>query len=108
MTRVEREKLVMPALPELAVQIIDQAREHGRVPMGSIIKLTGMSRNTLKEHFRHLVAQGYLVKHGSGKGTWYVLPENSLNLGVALAIDGFWHTCTNLSAPNRVDFIARE
>jgi Fic family protein len=74
MTRVEREKLVMPALPELAVQIIDQAREHGRVTMGSIIKLTGMSRNTLKEHFRHLVAQGYLVKHGSGKGTWYVLP----------------------------------
>jgi Fic family protein len=74
MTRVDREKLVMPALPELAVQIIDQARQHGRVTMGSIIKLTGGSRNTLKEHFRHLVAQGYLAKHGSGKGTWYVLP----------------------------------
>ena len=72
-TKVEREKSVMAALPELAVQIIDHARQHGRVTMGDIIKLTGASRNTLKEHFRHLLEQGHLEKHGAGKGTWYVL-----------------------------------
>ncbi len=72
-TKVEREKSVMAALPELAVQIIDHARQHGRVTMGDIIKLTGASRNTLKEHFRHLLEQGHLEKHGVGKGTWYVL-----------------------------------
>jgi Fic family protein len=74
MIRVEREKILFSALPELPVQIIDQARQHGRVTMGGAIKLTGASRNTLKDHFRHLVEQGYLVKHGAGKGTWYTLP----------------------------------
>jgi Fic family protein len=72
-TKMELEKTIMAALPELAVQIIDHARQHGRVTMGNIVKVTGASRNTLKEHFRHLLAQGHLEKHGVGKGTWYVL-----------------------------------
>jgi Fic family protein len=71
--KVEREKIVMAALPELAVQIVDHARQHGRVTMGDMIKVTGASRNTLKDHFRHLLEQGHLVKYGAGKGTWYVL-----------------------------------
>jgi predicted HTH transcriptional regulator len=72
--KVEREKIVMAALPELAVQIVDHARQHGRVTMGDMIKVTGASRNTLKEHFRRLLAQGHLGQYGKGKGTWYVLP----------------------------------
>ncbi len=72
--KVEREKIVMAALPELAVQIVDHARQHGRVTMGDMIKVTGASRNTLKDHFRHLLEQGHLVKYGAGKGTWYGLP----------------------------------
>ena len=72
-TKVEKEKLVMSALPELAVQIIDHARQHGRVTMGDMIRATGTSRNTLKEHFKRLVTQGHLTKHGTGKGTWYAL-----------------------------------
>lgn len=73
-SKVEREKLVLAALPDLAVQIVDYARQHGRVSMGDVIKTTGASRNTLKEHFRRLVGQGHLAQHGSGKGTWYALP----------------------------------
>jgi Fic family protein len=72
--KVNREKLVIAALPELAVRIVDQARNHGRVTIGDIIRLTGASRNTLKEHFRRLVRQGHLVRHGAGKGSWYSLP----------------------------------
>ncbi|MDH4120536.1 MAG: DUF977 family protein [Deltaproteobacteria bacterium] len=72
--KVEREKLVIAALPELAAQIIDQARNHGRVTIGNMVRVTGASRNTLKEHFRRLVEQGYLEQHGTGKGTWYALP----------------------------------
>ncbi len=72
--KVEREKLVLVSLPELAVQIIDHAREHGRVTIGDMIRITGASRNTLKEHFRRLQEQGYLVRHGAGKGSWYALP----------------------------------
>jgi len=72
--KVEREKLVIAALPELAVQILDNARNHGRVTMGDMIRLTGVSRNTLKEHFRKLVENGHIVRHGNGKGSWYALP----------------------------------
>lgn len=72
--KMEREKLVMAALPELAVRILEQARSAGRVTIGDMIRLTGASRNTLKEHFRRLVEQGHLMQHGTGKGTWYALP----------------------------------
>ncbi len=71
--KVEREKIVMAALPELSLQIVDFAREHGRVTIGEIIKLTGASRNTLKQHFRALVERGTLNRHGSGRGVWYDL-----------------------------------
>lgn len=71
--KVEREKLVLAALPELAVQIIDYARQHGRVTMGDMIRVTGASRNTLKEHFRSLIEKRHIVRHGSGKGSWYAL-----------------------------------
>jgi Fic family protein len=72
--KIEREKIVIAALPELAVKIIDHARQHGRVTMGDMIRITGASRNTLKEHFRNLLKQGHLAQHGRGKGTWYALP----------------------------------
>jgi Fic family protein len=47
--KVERERLVLTALPELAVSILEYAREHGHVTMADMIRLTGASRNTLKE-----------------------------------------------------------
>ena len=72
--KVEREKLVIAALPELAVQILDHARNHGRVTIGDMIRLTGVSRNTLKEHFRKLAENGHIVRHGNGKDSWYALP----------------------------------
>jgi len=69
--KVEREKLVLAPLPELSLQIVEFAREHGRVTMGDIIRLTGASRNTLKQHFRALVERGHIKRHGSGRGSWY-------------------------------------
>ena len=64
---------MMAALPDLAVQIVDHARQHGRVTMGDMVRITSASRNTLKEHFRRLLEQGHLVRHGAGKGSWYGL-----------------------------------
>jgi Fic family protein len=69
--KVEREELVLATLPDLSLQIAEFAREHGRVTMGDAIKLTGVSRNTLKVHFRNLVKRGYLNQQGSGRGVWY-------------------------------------
>ena len=73
-TKIEREKLVLSSLPALSLRILDHAREHGRVSTGEMIKLTGASRNTLKEHFRQLVEKGHLAKRGGGRTTWYGLP----------------------------------
>lgn len=72
--KVDREKLVLASLPTLSVQIIEHLRSHGRVTIGEMIRLTATSRNTLKEHFRRLIEQGHIVRHGSGKGSWYTLP----------------------------------
>jgi Fic family protein len=69
--KVEREKIVLATLPELSLQIVEFSREHGRVTMGDVIKLTGASRNTLKIHFRNLVEENYLTQRGSGRGVWY-------------------------------------
>jgi len=69
--KIEREKLVLAALPELSLHIVEFAREHGRVTMGEAIRLTRGNRNTLKQHFRALVERGYLAQHGGGRGVWY-------------------------------------
>jgi Fic family protein len=69
--KVERERFVLATLPELSLQIVEFAREHGRVTIGDAIKLTGISRNTLKQHFRNLVERGHLNLQGSGRGVWY-------------------------------------
>jgi Fic family protein len=71
--KIERERLLRSNLPALSVRILDHAREHGRVSAGEMIRLTGASRNTLKEHFRQLVVKGYLTRHGGGRSTWYAL-----------------------------------
>ncbi len=73
-TKVERERLIVAALPALSLQIVDHVRQHGRATMGEVIRLTGASRNTLKEHFAQLVDKQHLARHGTGKGTWYALP----------------------------------
>ncbi len=71
--KVERERIILATLPELSLQIVEFSREHGRVTIGEAIKLTGVSRNTLKQHFRNLVERGHLNRQGSGRGVWYEL-----------------------------------
>jgi Fic family protein len=71
--KVEREKIVLAAMPELSLQIVEFAREHGRITMADAIKLTGSNRNTLKQHLRNLVALRKLDSYGQGRGVYYVL-----------------------------------
>jgi len=73
--KVEREKIVLATLPVLSLQIVEFAREHGRITMGDAIRLTGGNRNTLKQHFRGLVEQGHLAQRGAGRGAWYELVQ---------------------------------
>lgn len=71
--KVEKEKILHSALPELSAKIVEYAREHGRVTIGDMTKLTGVSRNTLKKHFSQLIEKRHLVLNGSGRGAWYSL-----------------------------------
>lgn len=64
---------MLAVLPELSLRIVEFAREHGRITMGDAIRLTAVSRNTLKLHFRSLVEQGHLNRQGRGRGAWYEL-----------------------------------
>lgn len=71
--KIHREKLVLAALPERSLQIMEFTQAHGRATMSDLIRLTGASRNTLKLHFRALVEKGHLKQHGQGRGVWYEL-----------------------------------
>lgn len=71
--KLEREKLVLAPLPDLSLKIVEHVRGHGRMTMGDAIRLTGTSRNTLKQHFRSLVERGLLRQRGAGRGAWYEL-----------------------------------
>jgi len=66
--KVERERLLLAKLPDLAIQILDHARDHGRVTIADAVAITGASRNTLKLHFKALREWGLLALHGQGRG----------------------------------------
>lgn len=71
--KIERERVFLGNLPELSVRILELCREHGRVTIGDIARVTGASRNTIKDHVSALTTGGHLVRHGAGRGTWYTL-----------------------------------
>ena len=69
--KIERERLVLGDLPEFSVQILELAREHGRITVAKAAKLTGANRNTIKDHLSALTDAQHLERHGKGRGTWY-------------------------------------
>jgi Fic family protein len=70
-SKVERERKILGELPELSLQIYELVKERGQVKVEEIIRATGAARGTIKDHLGLLTKNGYLVRHGKGKGTWY-------------------------------------
>lgn len=68
--KVQREKLMVPLSP-LDEQLLQLARQHGRLTLTNAMVLTKANRNTLKLHFRQLVKAGRLELRGSGRSSWY-------------------------------------
>jgi len=60
-------------LPALSARIMALFKEHKRLQMKQIIKLTNGRRATIKLRLSELLEAGYLVRHGQGRGTWYSL-----------------------------------
>ncbi len=71
--KIEREHMLLGKLPELSMRILELCREQGRITVGEISKITGVSRNTVKDHVAALTEKGLLARHGAGRGTWYAL-----------------------------------
>ena len=69
--KLERERVMLGDLPELSLQILRIARDHGRLTIRAAAAATGASRNTIKDHVRALTRDGHLTRHGAGRGTWY-------------------------------------
>ncbi len=71
--KLEREKIMQSYLPELSVQILELAKEHGRITTGDIVRYTQASRSTIKARVNELLEMKKLIRHGKGRSTWYSL-----------------------------------
>jgi Fic family protein len=68
--KVKNERL-MTSLSAIDEQLLQIARQHGRVTLTSALALTKANRNTLKLHLRQLVQAGHLKLMGRGRSSWY-------------------------------------
>jgi len=68
--KIEREKIAH-ALPDVSNQILNLAREHGRVTVSFVTNVLQVNRNTVKKHLQHLVRTEKLILHGKGRGSYY-------------------------------------
>ncbi len=71
--KIEREKFLLSQLPGLSIKILELTKSRGRITISNIVVLTNANRNTIKKHLENLVNTNQLLKHGTGKGTWYAL-----------------------------------
>jgi Fic family protein len=68
-----KEETLLAKLPNLSLEIIEVIKNRGPSSVSDIVGITQASRNTVKAHFRSLVAKGHLVQEGAGRGTRYRL-----------------------------------
>lgn len=66
-----KDELAATKMPRLSVQIIELIKSRGVTSLGEAAAVLGANRNTVKVHFRNLVADGYLEKEGVGRGIRY-------------------------------------
>lgn len=71
--KMGRERLLTSSIPALSAQILELARERGRIKTQDIEIVTGESRSTIKARLNDLVKSRELVRHGQGRSTWYSL-----------------------------------
>lgn len=71
--KVEYEKIVLSAMPELSLQIFEIVRQRGRITTQTAVQITTANRSTIKQHLQKLVLSGHLVQNGAGRGAWYSL-----------------------------------
>lgn len=71
--KVQRERYFLQAMPQLALDILEILKEHGRVTTGEVMLATQAKRATVKKRLNELVNTQLITQHGQGKGTFYTL-----------------------------------
>lgn len=71
--KLQRERLLAQWLPPLSLTILQLLREHERLTIAELERLTKANRNTLKVRLRELTQAEQIAKHGQGRATWYTL-----------------------------------
>jgi len=71
--KLQREHLLVQALPPLSVMILKLLREHERLTISELERLTGANKNTLKVRLRELTQSQHIAKHGQARATRYTL-----------------------------------
>ena len=71
--KIKQERILLGDLPKLSIEILDIAKQHGRVTVNEVVNATGANRSTIKDHIKSLYENGFIERHGAGRGTWYSL-----------------------------------
>ncbi|MGD0280894.1 MAG: Fic family protein [Dissulfurispiraceae bacterium] len=70
--KIERGKGLLD-LPALSRQLLELAKFQGHLTLSMATKSIVANERTIRDHIRRLVKDGYLVKHGERKGTFYTV-----------------------------------
>jgi len=69
--RIEKKADALADLPQLSVKILKLFDKSERLSMKEIERLTRGKRSTIKLRLNELVENGYLIRHGKARATWY-------------------------------------
>ncbi len=69
--RIEKGSSEIVNMPGLSTKILKLFDKHDRLGMKEIERLTRGKRSTLKLRLGELVDDGYLIRHGRARATWY-------------------------------------
>lgn len=65
--------MMAQSLPPLSLTIIGLLRDHDRLTISDLERLTGANRNTLKVRLRELVEANHIARHGKARATNYTI-----------------------------------
>lgn len=68
-----QEEHLLRVMPELSLRIIEKIKFYGPMDIAQMAKLLKVNKFTLRDYFKKLVKDAYLVKLGSGRATKYDL-----------------------------------
>lgn len=69
--RLEKGRPEIANMPSLSTKVLKLFEKHERLSMKEIERLTRGKRSTLKLRLGELTDEGYLVRHGKARATWY-------------------------------------